>query len=283
HVYLHATCVHVTAGADGPAVASADSRLGAPVRGPSGEYRGAATMNRRARQLYDMLVRVRTVGAGRGEQFSPGSAGRRTFDIVDRCVHDVVEQAIAERSSRINAVSATASKMVARRVLRKQLDAIVRTARALALDSPGFDEAFRLPRGNGDRRLLRVSRSLAQRARKRARRFIPLASSTFLDEVDAGIDAFEGALCRCRATRRARVAASAAVAASLADGFLAVRRLDAVVPNILGADPGAIAAWRRARRVARTRRSRRQGATSASQPSDVRPLREMRNEDVTNT
>jgi hypothetical protein len=78
----------------------------------------------------------------------------------------------------------------------------------------------------------------------------------FLDDLASRIAGFERAVNDLRRRRSNRATAGARLNAALASGFRAVRRLDVVVMNVLGADSKAIAEWERARRVARPRRQK---------------------------
>jgi len=209
-------------------------------------------MNLKARQLYEMLVRVNSFGEAHAERFPAGTMGRRVFATLGRSVREAIDCAGAQQSKQGKARGATGTKTAARRALRKQLEAIHRTARALALDLPGFDVKFRIPRGNSDLRLLTASREIAKHARERAADFVDHGlPPAFLDHLAASADRFEQALRDQSASRNARVAAGVTLKRSLDNGLLAVRRLDAVVPNVFEGDPVALRLWRRARRVER--------------------------------
>jgi hypothetical protein len=206
-------------------------------------------MNIKARQLYEMLVRVNSFGETHAERFPAGTMGGRVFATLGRSVREALDCAAAQQSKHGQARGTTMTKTTARRALRKQLEAIHRTARALALDVPGFDVQFRIPRGNSDVRLLKASRAIAQHAAERVAEFVDHGlPPTFLDHLAAGADRFERALRDRAASRDTRVAASVSLKTSLDSGLLAVKRLDAVVPNVLAEDPATLAAWRSARR-----------------------------------
>jgi hypothetical protein len=212
-------------------------------------------MNQESRRRYEMLGRVHAFGSSHAEEFPLGTLGHDVFADVRTCLRAVERHATVRLSRR---GQGRASKAAARRVLWRSLRAIRRTARALALDAPGFDERFRLPRGNGDRRLLAAARGFALDARASAAAFIAHGLPTaFLDDLALCIDEFERSMRAHREGRAARISASAGLKASLQAGFLAVRRLDAVIPNVLHDKPGALSAWQRARRVERRARSHR--------------------------
>src|SRR5215831_18684391 len=173
-------------------------------------------MNLRAKRQYEMLARVHTFGRNHARQFPADTVGGRMFAAVGKCLLDVTRHQAARASGRKGARGATTPWLVARRGLRQRLQALRRTARALALDTPGFDRPFQLPRGNGDKHLLTVSRSFARHAAKHRDRFIEHGlPPTFLDDLDAGIDGFEQALRNRASARAARIGANASVKASL--------------------------------------------------------------------
>jgi hypothetical protein len=219
-------------------------------------------MNVKSRRRLYMLARVGAFGATNAKQFPPDTMGSRLFAIVQSCVENAAKHDTTQRLRRGEARRATALMVSARRALRQQLDAIRRTAKALALDAPAFDRRFPRPRGNGDGRLLMAGRLFAQRARKPSSDFIAHGlPPTFLADLAAAIERFEDAAHGRAAGRRARISAAAGLKSSLDAGFVAVQRLDAIVRNLLEHRPGAIASWRSARRERRTtRRARHQAA-----------------------
>ena len=233
-------------------------------------------MHTNQRLLHEMLERVNAFGSAHAKDFPAGTIGHQMFATVGGCVQDVVSQATRHASERRR--GAPASRARARKVLWDLIAAIRRTARAIAFDAPGFDRPFRLPRGNGAPRLIVASRALETAASKSAAEFIAHGlPPTFLDDLAGRIDGLERAVRASRESRFARRSAVTGIRASLKAGLRAVQRLDAVVPNVLGTDSAAMAAWRRARRVERPVRrrtdAREAGAgigRSPSRQSDVR-------------
>ena len=219
-------------------------------------------MNDKERRLHEMLDRVNAFGSAHAKEFPTGTIGHEMFGIVLQCSQEAIRQTTEHTSERRRGTAG--AKLQARKALFDVLGAIRRTAHAIALDSPGFERRFRLPAGNGGPRLFEAARSLQTAARESAAEFIAHGlPATFLDDLASRMDAFEHAMRESRQSRFARRSAKRGLNASLAAGFRAVRRLDAVVPNTLGADSKALAAWQRARRVARSPRSPRRGVESS--------------------
>src|SRR5215471_9850750 len=207
-------------------------------------------MNDKERGLHEMLDRVNAFGSAHAKEFPTGTIGHEMFGIVLQCSQEAIRQTTEHTSERRRGTAG--AKLQARKTLFDVLGAIRRTAYAIALDSPGFERRFRLPAGNGAPRLLAAARSIQDAARESVAEYVAHGlPPAFLDDLAARVDGFEHAIRESRQSRFARRSARSGLKASLADGFRAVRRLDAVVPNVLHADSKALAEWKRARHVAR--------------------------------
>jgi hypothetical protein len=207
-------------------------------------------MNSLDTRRYEMLVRVREFGAAHVDLFPPSSLGGHAFAAVAAAVADLSDHAASQFSGRGWAREGTTSKAVAREGLRDQLDSIVRTARAIALDTPGLDDKFRPPRSSSDQLLLSAARAFARDATPLAARFAEHdMPETFLADLEESIKEFELAIRDHDAGRDIHVAAGAGIETAMDIGLTAVRRLDAIVPNRLRDDAAKTAVWERARRV----------------------------------
>jgi hypothetical protein len=152
-------------------------------------------------------------------------------------------------------------------VLYEHLLAINVTARALALDTPGLETKFRMPRSGTDQALLTVGRAFAANA-------VPLAGAcqqhempaNFIDELHAAIMALEEAISGRARNRDSRVAATASWEATVERGIKAVQRLNAIVRNKFRDDPAALAAWESASHV-----ERRSRPVAPPQPAPPQP------------
>jgi hypothetical protein len=207
-------------------------------------------MNVHETRRYEMLVRVREFGVARADLFPPTSLAAGMFADVSAAVAAFREQAAAQISGRGAARESTSAKAAARRALHDRLDAIRRTARGITLDTPGLDQRFRRPSGQGDVALLSAARAVGQEAVPLADQFIARGMPpAFLADLAADIEHLEEAIRARNAGRQTHIIARASIKAAIDAGFAAVRRLDATVPNLLHADPVALAAWHTARRV----------------------------------
>ena len=214
-------------------------------------------MNVKQTRRSDMLKRVHRFGIEYSDTFPLRSTGRQLFDAVRETLAQLPHQDVTHMTGRNQARAGTADKNAARESLRAALAAVNRTARAVAIERPGFSRRFRLPSREGDRALLAAARATAAAARTLKHRFVAYGlRASFVDDLHGAIARFEQAVARRAAGRRVHIGARASLDAALMRAFSMVRRLDAIVVNVLGEDTVAMKQWRQARRVARRRASK---------------------------
>lgn len=207
-------------------------------------------MNNTDIRRYEMLVRVRDFGASHGDVFPLSTIGGQAFAAVSAAAEALSAHAALQVQGTGTSREGTRSRLRARATLRGEMEAIVRTARALALDIQGLDDRFRIPRITSDQELLSVARAFSREAAPLRAQFITHdMPETFIVDLDRAIAAFETAMRGQREGRETHVVARAAIQQVMATGLAAVRRLDAIVPNRLRNDPEKIALWERAHRV----------------------------------
>ncbi|HVZ19480.1 MAG TPA: hypothetical protein VG871_00380, partial [Vicinamibacterales bacterium] len=190
-------------------------------------------MNIKDIRRHEMLTRVSQFGTNYRDRFPAASVGGRSFAAVAAAVDDVA--AHAQGDLRGHARAATGAKRRAREALRKKLLVIVRTARALAIDRADLAQIFRMPAAEGDLALLTAAQAMADAAADLADAFCAHGLRTaFRTDLLRAMHAFEEALHGQDTSRTNRADLARAIAAGLDAGFIAVRRLDAIVPNVLG-------------------------------------------------
>src|SRR5437773_738821 len=116
-------------------------------------------MHKQNEQQISMFRRVIRFGAERAEIFTNNSLGGRTFGAVATATNRAQELIASQAGGRSAARRSTASKAAARKGLLHLLEAIRRTAVAIALDTPGVDLQFRIPRDQRDEAFLGTARS----------------------------------------------------------------------------------------------------------------------------
>jgi hypothetical protein len=212
-----------------------------------------------------MLTRVCDYGVSHADGFPASSLGGRMFARVMAAVAALDGHAVAQLSGAGDVRIAAGAKAAAHATLRDSLRAISRTARAVALDTPGLGEQFRVPHTRGEQALLSAGREFARNVRGCAAAFVAHGlPPAFRRDLDAAIDGFETAIREDAARRTTQIAVRAAYDGAMEDALTAIRRLDAIVANRLRGDRAALAAWERARRVDRPPRARKVTAEEAS-------------------
>ena len=147
-------------------------------------------------------------------------------------------------------------------MLRSSLDAIKRTARAIAVHTPALDPGkFRNPRA--DQTLLTAARSAAQDAAPLAEAFIAHAIPDFLESLETSIGNFQQAREEYASAKRASHYTGERIEAMTEEAREVVKRLDAIVRNALSGDGATFAVWERACQFGRSR-SRRPVETEAA-------------------
>lgn len=224
-------------------------------------------MNSRDTRRYEMLVRVREFGAANADHFPPSTLGGQAFAAMASAVDDLGAHAASQFSGRNSSREGTTARAVARDALIDDLEAITRTARALAIDTPGVDDKFRARRNGGDQALITTARAFIGDAEPLAKEFVRHGlPKDFIADLKQRLEDLEEAIGDRDAGKGAVVSARASLGGAMESALRAVRRLDAIVPNVLRDDAGAIAAWTRARRI--EYRQRRE----AAEPAPANPL-----------
>ena len=145
-------------------------------------------MNSFDMRRYEMLVRVREFGNTQADVFPPSTIAGQAFAEIAATIQGLNTHAADHLSGRGSAREGVTSKAVAREALREDLDAIIRTARAMSLDTPGVEDRFRPPRGVGDLSLLNTARAFARDAAPLKEQFINYSMpDDFIEDLDRDI------------------------------------------------------------------------------------------------
>jgi hypothetical protein len=222
-------------------------------------------MNDTDRHQSEMVVRALDFNKTRPAAFPAETLGGELFAALDAAVKELAAHAAKQASGQSAAQAGTTSRAAARAALREDLEAIRRTARAIALEDPDFLNKFRLPRGKiNDQQLLATARAFAADAAPAKNEFVRHEMpADFLDDLNADIADFETAIAAQNQSQAAHVAATAAIDATLERAVNIVRRLDAIVRNKFRNDPQTLAGWLSATHVERTRRRQPQSPPPA--------------------
>ena len=115
------------------------------------------------------------------------------------------------------------SRAMAREALVDRLESTARTARAIARDTPGFEDRFHVPSPRSDQALLTAGRLFARDAEVFRDQFLAHAMpQTFVADLLEVVDTFERAIHDREAGKGGQTAARASMDAALASATAAV-------------------------------------------------------------
>ncbi|MEQ1759592.1 MAG: hypothetical protein ABL986_14840 [Vicinamibacterales bacterium] len=223
--------------------------------------------NSETRRL-EMLLRVQEFGRTHQDLFPPSSPGGEIFDALAAVVTRLDEHAMSKRST---ARDGRTQKNTAREDVLTHLDTISRCARIIANDVPGFDDKYKVGRLRSNQAILTAGKTFAREAALSSGVFIKYGlRETFLEQLNASIEACDVAVRAWQVARDGHTSARANIDAALDEGMALIKRLDIIVTNRVGDDSGAIAVWERDRKVELPRRSRHT-KDAGEQAQDVTP------------
>lgn len=229
-------------------------------------------MNALENRQLEMFARVRDFGVARTDDFAAGTLGQELFASLSQVVANLETHATSQTSQRNEAKKTTASKTAVRETLLASLAALQRTARILALDDPGLENSFRLPRKVTDQSLLTAARAMVARATPLSAELIRHElPADFVTKLTAQITALEETITNRSEARSAQVTATASIGQMSEQGLALVQRLEVLVRNKYVSEPQTLAAWETARRVTKPRTAAA-AAGSANGKSPAAPV-----------
>ncbi len=216
---------------------------------------------------FEMLMRVRDFGVTHANAFTAASVGGQKFAAIGAVVDELEAHGANQFSGKGAAQAGTLAKRVARTSVREMMVAIRDTAQALEEIMPGVSANFRVPSNNGDQALISSARAFVEAATPIKSEFIQREMpATFLENLTAAIALFESAVNEKNTNTERRVAATAAINASLERGAKLVRELEPIVRNKFRSDAATLAAWESASHVARAPKKSAPKTTPAPPP-----------------
>lgn len=226
-------------------------------------------MNDQDLRTYEMFLRVGTFGAAEAAAFPATSRGAQLFATIAAAAAELADHVAAQLAG-TNAVRAGSStKATARDALRRSLERIRRTARAMAHETPGLDNKFRIPRTPTDQELVAIAKVFGADALPIKSEFIKYAlPATFVDDLNAQLTDFNEALTRQNEGKEGQVTATAAIEDAVDRALAALRPLDVIVRNTFHEKPAKLAAWESAKHVERAARKK---AAAPAPPANVPP------------
>lgn len=226
-------------------------------------------MNDAETRRYEMFINVRELGNAQQARFPASTLANELFTRLRTLIGNIEMQDSTLSSGKRTASQGGKTKAVARDELMHRLEAIRRTARSMAITTPGLDNKFRLPSKLKDQELLSTARSFAADAAPLESEFIRRGlPQTFLADLTGDIADFEQAINQKIKGRKTHVAANAAIDDLIAEGMSIVRELDAIMRNTFAEEPATLAAWLSASHVERAPKSgskKKQASTTPPQ------------------
>jgi hypothetical protein len=224
-------------------------------------------MNKYETRRLNMLIRVSGFATAHANDFPAASFGNQLFAAVNAAIAGLESHAAVQVSG--TARQSTASKAMARANLAETLEVINQTAKAMAIDMPGLEDKFRLPRYMTDNALLHTSRAFLADAAPLKTEFIKYALPvSFLEDLQAEVQAFEEAILTKNSTKSTKLTATVSIDEELAKGMKAVQQLQAVIKNKYRDNPVILAEWTSASHVERSSSS---GKAKPDAPSGESP------------
>lgn len=214
-------------------------------------------MNDIVRNRLDMFIRVREHAAARAAQFPPTSFAGEQISIIKSVIDNLENHMSAQESGRISAQQGSLSRAAARDEVLRDLEALSRTARAIAQTNPHVSNLFRVPHHKSDQEVLTTARAALSAALPLKAEFIKRGMpADFLEDLQADIEAMEEAIAHKAQGHESHVNATAAIDDEVESGMGALRELDPIMRNTYANDPASLAAWTSASHVERPPRNR---------------------------
>lgn len=224
-------------------------------------------MNDNENRKSQMFVRAHGFGVAHKNDFAPTSLGLGLFSTLDTIIAEIDGHAASESSAHGDARQGTGTRSQARDELREDLEAIRRTARAMADEVPGLADKFRIPRDGNDQNLLNAARATAADAVTYSAQFIAHElPADFLDTLKSHIANLEEAISRQGSGVGDHVAASAAIDDAIGRGTEVVRKLDAIVRNKYRNNPAVLAEWTSASHTERAPKHKKTAEPKSDDP-----------------
>jgi len=224
-------------------------------------------------QKQQMFVRVRDFGTARRDMFPATSSAGKLFATVAAAADALEQQLSSNPRGRGTPREGTTSRVMARQALYRRLATIATLARALALDTPGLADKFKIPLNCADARLLVIARSFATSAQPLAKVFIAHdMPSNFLSALTEEIDALAEAMLQGRVSLEKAKTMRGDIRATIDKGQRAVAKLNAIMRSRLQDDRAAFASWGEARRIDRSARTRAGESATPASSAPIAPI-----------
>jgi hypothetical protein len=204
--------------------------------------------------------------------FAPASLGAQLSTKLSTQLSDLTGLTGTQAASDGAASQGTELRADARDDLRSRLKKFSRTAHAIAIEVPGLDNMFRLPRGDSDEELIAAARAVAADAVPLLSHFIAHEMpATCLDDLNASITRFEDKMDDQSGAVGDRIGSRVAINGKLEDLMLTRRQLNPIMENKYADDPATLAEWTRASHIERAAKKKDDEEPPQSTPAPAGP------------
>ncbi|HEV7475153.1 MAG TPA: hypothetical protein VGN90_13960 [Pyrinomonadaceae bacterium] len=207
----------------------------------------------------EMFLRLKAFGASH-PNIPATTVWPQLVTDLNSVIADLDGQVSSEEVGKGAKLAGTATRSAAREALREDVEAIVRTARVIGETKPGFDDRFRMPRGDNDQAMLDLARGIAALVADAAVKaeFISHAMpSDFVEDLNADIAALQDAIGDQSEGRAGIKSAGVSIDETDARGVRIARAMDVVVNNFHRNNAPVLAEWETARHVERAPRRKK--------------------------
>ena len=215
---------------------------------------------------FKKLCRMCDFAIANRERFQAGAPAAEALPEMTATIGKLKELTASQSAAENHLRELSRVKGEARALLSADVAFLYHTARAIAVESPGFDAPFQLDFKTGAR-LLNAARTALQDAAPVADVFIRHAMPRdFLEKLRASILNFERAGEEYEQGKTVCSAGAAVLQEAMRQARAAATRFDAIIRNTLRADPPTLEAWKRVCRIPRIPRAMPDNPAPAPQP-----------------
>jgi hypothetical protein len=223
------------------------------------QYEEKRTMNDTDTRRYAMFGRVDSFGRTNAADFQPDSEAGKRFATLGGIIHDLDSAKARQKPGRATV------KQTLLEALRSDILNIVRTARAIAMDDPGFADGFYAPESAGQTVLLTTADAMLLELNKPgvAAKFVAHElPADFIQQLSDRCQAIASAQDAMESNDCAGVSSTAAISRLIRAGMKEVAFLDAIIHNKYAQNTDQLRAWLSASTVERPTRRQKKAASS---------------------
>jgi hypothetical protein len=204
----------------------------------------------------EMFLRLKDFGASHTD-IPATTVWPQLITDLNSVIADLDGHVSSEQVGKGAALAGTTTRHAARQALREDIEAIVRTARVIGETKPGFDDKFRMPRGDNDQAMLDLALGIAAviaDAAVKAEFISHAMPSDFVEDLNADLAALQKAITEQSGSVADRKSAGVSIDETNGRGMMIARKMDAVVKNFYRNNAAVLSEWETARHVERAPR-----------------------------